>query len=108
MAVIMKTALDDDYLKKVLSAHQYTTSSTTENPSGIDLSNLFLRRIEDLEFGGTIQAAKTGYVSQSGNCAVSSEVSDKGTTYICVTAGADGGWNCIYDHQYLYQTYATE
>lgn len=106
IAIIMKAALENDFCYEVLSAHTYTTTRTEQHPDGIELSNWFLRRIEDKEelFGGVVLCAKTGYVRQSGNCAVSYEITDNGDTYICVTVNAHSVWRCIYDQVYIYNT----
>ena len=107
MAVIMKAAMDHSICRVILNARTFRTSSTAEHPRGISLSNLFLRRIED-RFTGTslsIRGAKTGYVNQSGNCAVSYAVRDDGTKYICVTGKAAGSWRAVYDHTLLYRSY---
>ncbi len=98
MAVIMNAAIDNEYCRKIMSAHKYTTSSTVEHPDGITISNWFLRRIEDKDTSGTVLCAKTGYVVQSGNCGVSYSEQSNGTHYICVTADAHSAWRCIYDH----------
>lgn len=107
MAVIMKAAMDHSICRVILSARTFRTSSTAEHPYGISLSNLFLRRIEDRFTGTTltIQGAKTGYVNQSGNCAVSYAVRQDGKKYICVTGKAAGAWRAIYDHTLLYRAY---
>lgn len=105
MAVIMKAALQNDLCRKVLGEKCYTTSPTTEHPEGITISNWFLRRIEDKETGGEVLGAKTGFVAQSGSCAVSYSISDAGTPYICVTAGSASSWRCIYDHVEIYNRY---
>ena len=105
MAVIMKAALQNDLCRKVLGEKCYTTSPTTEHPEGITISNWFLRRIEDKETSGEVLGAKTGFVAQSGNCAVSYSISDAGTPYICVTAGSASSWRCIYDHVEIYNRY---
>ena len=108
MAVIMKAAMDHSICRVILNARRFQTSSTAEHPRGISLSNLFLRRIED-RFTGTslsINGAKTGYVSQSGNCAVSYASRSDGKNYICVTGKAAGQWRAIYDHTNLYRAYA--
>ena len=107
MAVIMKAAMDHSICRVILNARRFRTSSTAEHPNGISLSNLFLRRIED-RFEGTslyIQGAKTGYVNQSGNCAVSYATSQDGKKYICVTGKAAGSWRAVYDHTLLYRAY---
>lgn len=105
MAVIMKAAYDNKFCREVLSAHTYTTSQTEEHPDGIELSNLFLRRIEDRDTHGEVICAKTGYVAQSGNCAASLSIGNDGKIYICVTAHAKSAWQCIKDHVTLYQAF---
>ena len=105
MAVIMKAAVQSEFCKEVLSEHRYVTGATTEHPEGIDISNWFLRRIEDKDTGGEVLCAKTGYVMQSKNCAVSYGVFADGKPYICVTAGSSSSWRCIYDHVEIYNEY---
>lgn len=105
MAVMLKAAVENDLCREVLSAHIYTTSPTEQHPEGLELSNWFLRRIEDKETNGEVVCAKTGYVLQSGNCAASYEVSGSGKHYICVTADTYSSWRCIYDHVAIYQKY---
>ncbi len=105
MAVIMKAALQNDFCKKVMSARNYTTAPTAEHPEGLNISNWFLRRIEDKDTGGEVLCAKTGYVTQSGNCAVSYGTFADGRPYICVSAGASSHWRCIYDHVEIYNQY---
>lgn len=105
MAVIMKAALQNELCKKVLAEKCYTTTPTEQHPEGIIISNWFLRRIEDKETGGEVLGAKTGFVQQSGSCAVSYQVADNGVPYICVTAGSSSSWRCIYDHVEIYNQY---
>ena len=105
MAVILKAAMENELCREIMSAHTYTTSSTDQHPDGIQISNWFLRRIEDKETNGEVVCAKTGYVVQSGNCAASYEVTNSGKHYICVTANAHSSWRCIYDHVEIYKTY---
>lgn len=105
MAVIMKAALQNDLCREVMSKHIYTTKPTTQHPEGIEISNWFLRKIEDKDTGGEVLCAKTGYVVQSKNCAVSYEMSAGKTPYICVTAGSTSSWRCIYDHVEIYNRY---
>ncbi len=107
MAVIMKAALQNEICKEVMTAHTYTTSFTEQHPEGILISNWFLRRIEDKDTGGEVICAKTGFVNQSGSCAVSYGMDNGGNTYICVTANATSSWKCIYDHVALYKMFAT-
>lgn len=108
MAMIMEAALDDPVCREVMSEHIYTTSPTEEHPDGITISNLFLRRIEDKDTGGEVICAKTGFVNQSGNCAVSYGADNSGRERLCVTTGAHSAWRCIYDHVSLYKKYAKD
>lgn len=105
MAKIMYCAMQNDLCREVLSAHKYTTSKTPEHPDGIEVSNWFLRRIEDKDTNGIVVAAKTGFVVQSKNCAVSYAEDNYGNPYICVTGGSSSSWRCIYDHVSIYKKY---
>lgn len=105
MAMIMKAAVENNLSRQILQAHIYTTSKTPEHPDGIEISNWFLRRIEDKETGGTVECAKTGFVKESGCCGASYEITDDGGMYICVTADAWSSWRCIYDHVAMYSRF---
>ncbi|MCM1175142.1 MAG: serine hydrolase [Blautia sp.] len=106
MAVIMEAAMQNEICREVLSTRIYTTSGTEEHPDGIELSNWFLRRIEDKDTGGMTIYGKTGYVAQSGSCAVSCAVDQNGKAYICVTTNAVNRWRCIEDHAALYKRFS--
>lgn len=103
MAVIMEAAIQNETCREVFSSRTYTTSPTEQHPEGIDLSNWFVRRIEDKETNGITVYGKTGYVDESGSCAVSFGTNENGRTYICVTANSGSKWWCINDHAKLYQ-----
>ncbi len=105
MAVMLKTAADNSFVRNVLSAHTYTTSATVQHPEGLLISNWFLRRIEDKDTHGGVLCGKTGYVVQSGSCAASLATDTAGKEYLCVTAGSSSSWQCIYDQVALYQKY---
>lgn len=105
IAVIMKAAVENDICRKVLSTHTWTTSPTSEHPEGITVSNWFLRRIEDSDNHGTVLCAKTGYVEESGFCAVSYQIADDGTHYILCSADTWSQWRAIKDHTAIYQEY---
>lgn len=105
IAVILKEAADNPFLRQVLSAHTYNTALTEQHPEGILLSNWFLRRIEDRDTHGEVLCGKTGFVNQSGNCAASLSVDINGREYLCVTAGSSSNWKCIADQQMLYVKY---
>lgn len=105
MAIIMKAAMENEFCREVLSTKCYTTTPTIEHPEGIIISNWFLRRIEDKDTDGEVIGAKTGFVAQSGSCAVSYQMAENGTPYICATAGSTSSWRCIYDHVEIYTQY---
>ncbi|MBO4864037.1 MAG: D-alanyl-D-alanine carboxypeptidase [Eubacterium sp.] len=106
MALIMSMAIQDDLLLDVLSKRKYNTDITYEEdfPDGIEISNWFLRRIEDKPMDGDVIAAKTGFVNESGCCAVSYYESDTGKHYICVTGNSFSSWRTIYDHLSVYRS----
>lgn len=107
IAMIMKAAVENDLAKEILQAHIYTTTHTTEHPDGIEISNWFLRRIEDKDTNGEVVCAKTGFVNESGCCGASYEVTNSGKHYICVTANAWSSWRCIYDHVAIYSAFVS-
>lgn len=108
IAVILKAAVDNEFCRDVLSMHIYTTSPTEQHPDGLRVSNMFLRRIEDMDTHGEVLCAKTGYVGQAGNCAASFSLGNDGREYLVVTAGATGSRNCLADHAELYRTFIPE
>ena len=105
MAMIMKAAVENDLARQIMNTRIYTTSSTEEHPDGIEISNWFIRRIEDKDVHGQVMCAKTGFVNESGCCAASYQVSNEGKHYICVTGNAWSAWRCIYDHVAMYDAY---
>lgn len=105
MAMIMQAAVDNELCKEVLSTHFYVTTPTEVHPEGLELSNWFLRRIEDKDAGGLVLTGKTGYVVESGNCAVSAALDYRDNLYICATGNSSSGWRCIYDHVDIYKRF---
>ena len=107
MAMILKAAEENDLCHQVLNARTYLTTPTAEHPDGLQISNWFLRRIEDKDTHGEVVGAKTGFVNQSGCCGASYQISNEGKHYICVTADAWSSWRCIYDQVDIYDTYTS-
>lgn len=105
IAMIMQAALENELCRQILTEHIYTTKPTPQHPAGIEISNWFLRRIEDKDCGGLVMYAKTGYVKESGYCAVSYAEGPDGQPYICVTLNSGSSWKCIYDHVRIYGDY---
>ena len=75
-----------------------------EDKKPIEVSNWFLRKIEDKEMDGNVVAAKTGFVNESGCCAASYYEADNGKRYICVTGNSFSSWRTIYDHLSVYRS----
>lgn len=107
MAMILKAAEENELCHEILNARTYLTTPTSEHPDGLQISNWFLRRIEDKDTHGDVVGAKTGFVNESGCCGASYEISNDGTHYICVTADAWSSWRCIYDQVDIYSTFCT-
>ncbi len=104
MAMILEAALDNELCREILSTRIYTIPEKEEHPDGLEMSNWFLRRIEDKEYGGKVLGGKTGYVDQSGSCAASFG-ENGGKSYICVTVKAGSPFQCVNDHALLYNEY---
>lgn len=107
MAMILKAAEENSLCHEILNARTYLTSPTLQHPEGLQISNWFLRRIEDKDTNGDVVGAKTGFVNQSGCCGASYQISNDGSHYICVTADAWSSWRCIYDQVDIYKTYTS-
>ena len=106
MALMLKAALDNELCREVMSTKIYTTAPTAQHTEGQDLSNWFLRRIEDKDTGSSdVRYAKTGDVAQAGSCAASCGENADGKRFICVTANAYSSWRAIYDHVDLYSRF---
>lgn len=106
MAMILEAALDNELCREILSTRIHTIPEKEEHPDGLEMSNWFLRRIEDKEYGGKVLGGKTGYVEQSGSCAASFG-ENAGNNYICVTVKAGSPFQCVNDHALLYNEYGT-
>lgn len=105
MAIILKAAEENEICRTVLGERIYRTSQTNEHPEGIEISNWFIRRIEDKDVHGKVIGAKTGFVKESGCNAASMQESNDGGIYICVTVNAWSSWRAIYDHVAVYDIY---
>ena len=108
MAMILKAALENEYCNQVIGTKIYHTASTNMHSAGQDLSNWFVRNIEDMDTGNvSVHYAKTGYVSESGFCAASCGETEDGSLYLCVTGKSTSTKQSIRDHAQLYKTYCS-
>ena len=107
MAVIMKAAMENDVCREVLTAIDYTTSATPQNPEGIHLASTMFQKIYGNEAENVeILAGKTGYTSEAGCCLVSFAQNINGKSFILVSSQAGSQWGGIYDAIYTYAKYA--
>lgn len=105
LAVITKEALYSQICRDAMGARTYITEPDAIHPDGMVMSSPFNNRIDGMELPGEIGGSKTGFVDESGNCAISYFISNSGKHYICVTANAPGKWQCTYDHAAIYNNY---
>jgi len=89
MALLLRTALQNEKFREVFSTSHYTSTSTIYHPGGLELVSTFSNTVYtmDLENGGTLIGGKTGYTSNAGQCLASLAEID-GREYIFVTFGA--------------------
>lgn len=105
LAVITKEALYSQICRDAMGARTYITEPDATHPDGMVMSSPFNNRIDNIELPGVIGGSKTGFVDESGNCAISYFISNSGKHYVCVTANAPGKWQCTYDHAAIYNAY---
>lgn len=100
MAVLLRACLENDILRRILSAESFQTAATSRHPQGLGMESTLFQTIEqnrDLSrqkakgerAGVTLLGGKTGYTSQAGLCLASFALVN-GREYILVTAGAEG------------------
>lgn len=107
MSVILRTAMDNELCRKILSTYQYTAAKTPQHPDGLQLtSTLFSYMYGTEPEGADILGGKTGYVGESGYCIASFGNSDSGNEYVCVTMCAQTRWPAVYDQINIYSAYA--
>lgn len=105
MAVIMDCAMNNELCRKILSAEEYTTTSTVQHPEGLLLkSTMFERVSKDGIDGVDIVGGKTGYTVQSGHCLASLAVKN-GKTYIAVIGGGTSRYTPVYDTLKFFEEY---
>ena len=115
MASIMLAAMDNELVHEVLSTKIYETT-TNLRPNGRSFESTYFidvvttyrdRGFQSQPAGGTIVAAKTGWVGrESGYCLVSYFVqSQTGKAYVVMTGNAPGALHYLQDHIMLYEDY---
>ncbi len=101
MAVIMRAALENELVRKVLGTYEYTTSKTEAHPDGITIYSTTFSRIHGQdEYDDKIDmfAGKTGYTGEAGQCLVTAaKVMENGKEYIQVCANSGDKWHTVLD-----------
>ena len=108
MGQIMATAMQNPTARGVLMAENYQMSPTNKHANGLKFTNLFLQRIKTQDLGGArVEMAKTGFVSQSKFCVVSSGKGKNGRNLLIVTGGSSGTWQAVRDQAALYKLFSS-
>lgn len=110
IALILEYALQNDFMRKVLSTYEYVSHPTAEHPEGVTIHSTMQERLYGDEAPGIfIVGGKTGYTTEAKNCLASFAVSyekgieseesvyEKTPEYIFVTAEGDGKWVPVFD-----------
>lgn len=108
MAVILRTAMENDTCRKVLSTYQYTTSVTPQHNEGILLSSTLFNYMYGTEpETATVLGGKTGFVNEAGYCIASfGKNNDSLREYIVVTFGSSSRKPAFFGQIDLYKNYA--
>ena len=107
MGQIMALAMQNPAAREVLMTENYQMSPTNKHAQGLKFTNLFLQRIKTQDSGGTrIEMAKTGFVSQSKFCVVSSGKGKNGRNLLVVTGGSSSTWQAVRDQATLYKLFS--
>ncbi len=108
MAVILENAMKNEICREIMSAVDYTTEKTPQNPEGIKLfSTLFNHMYGTEPETATILGGKTGFVNESGYCVASFGKSNADNEeYIVVTMGNSSKWPAFFGQIDLYKEFA--
>lgn len=118
IAMIVEYAINDPFMREVLTTYQYTTESTPEHPEGILLTSTLLSRMAGNESGTMfVQGGKTGYTIEAKNCLASfatplvpgmseEELKLQPTKYILVTTGSGEKFGPVFDAISIYKSFA--
>jgi len=118
IAMILRYAMNDELMRKILMTYQHTTASTEQHPEGILLTDtMFSRMYGNEPESAFILGGKTGYTNEAKNCLASFAVrcvegESEDVTYsrepdmLLVTVGSVNKWGPVYDAISIYSTFA--
>lgn len=108
MAIILDAAMQNELCRNILSAYQYTTAKTEQNPNGILLSSTLFTYMYGTEpETAVITGGKTGFVNEAGYCIASFGRNTAGTEeYIVISMGNSSKWPAFYGQIDLYKEFA--
>lgn len=116
LATIMGYAMNMSLCRKIMTEDVFDAACTQANGNQFEYhiyNNLLVTRfnmhkqLNPATAGSlTVIAGKTGYTPESKYCLVTLARAADGTSYVCVTVGADGYESCIKDYQTIYSGYA--
>lgn len=115
MAIILRYAINEPYMREVLSTYKYTTAPTPEHPEGIELTSTLKQRMAGDEAEGIfVQGGKTGFTNEALNCLATfaahcteEMAPDVKPEYVLVTAYASGEYTPIFDAINVYKKYCS-
>ena len=118
IALIVEYAIQNEFMREVLTTYQYTTESTPEHPEGILLTSTLLSRMSGDESETMfVQGGKTGFTTEAKNCLASfatklvpgmdeAQLKLQPTKYILVTAGSGEKFGPVFDAISVYKDFA--
>ena len=107
MAAIVAYAMDNELCRTILSATTYTSTPTSEHPSGVVMYSTGFSRMSATKFGtAQIVATKTGFTDEARFCFASYAETDSGGRYVLITANGNDRYAPVYDCKYVYETFA--
>jgi D-alanyl-D-alanine carboxypeptidase (penicillin-binding protein 5/6) len=111
IATIMAYAMENSYLRKIITARSYKTIAPVDRADGTLYCNWQSGYAADPSSKATMIGAKSGYTELAGRCLASISRTESGVEYIIVTAGAFsndeklGTEQSFADVRYLCDTY---
>ncbi len=90
---ILLAAMENPFIKEVMSTRSCFTESTKQHPNGIKLLSTTLTRMVGNELEGMsvplhVVGGKTGFTNPAGQCLASWATDAAGNTYVCIVAGS--------------------